>query len=118
MYIHVTRAEGFPMDLLTLQETARLLRVTPITVRRYITAGRLPALKVGKGLRIERQAVERLLDPIGPAGNGSQEPAPAGRPLTYDDPLWQLVGSASSAEPTDAARKYDYLAEAPARRAP
>lgn len=106
------------MDLLTLQETARLLRVTPITVRRYIAAGRLPAMKVGKGVRVERQAVEQLLAPVGPASDGPDRPVLAGQPLTYDDPLWELVGSASSAEPTDASRKYDYLAEAPARRAP
>jgi excisionase family DNA binding protein len=105
------------MDLLTVQETARLLRVTPITIRRYIADGRLPALKVGKAVRVERQAVERLLAPIGPAGNGSERPAPAGRPLSYDDPLWQLVGSASSPEPTDASRKYDELGDAPDPRA-
>lgn len=35
-----------------------------------------------------------------------------GRPLTYDDPLWELVGSVSSAEPTDASKKHEYLADA------
>lgn len=37
---------------------------------------------------------------------------PEDRPLTRDDPLWQLVGSATDAPPTDAAKKHEYLAEA------
>ncbi len=34
------------------------------------------------------------------------------QPLTRDDPLWELVGSATDAPPTDAAKKHEYLAEA------
>ncbi len=34
------------------------------------------------------------------------------QPLTRDDPLWELVGSATDAPPTDASKKYEYLAEA------
>ena len=38
---------------------------------------------------------------------------PAGRPLTYDDPLWKLVGSAQLQGPTDVSEnKYKYPAEA------
>ncbi len=36
----------------------------------------------------------------------------ADRRLTRDDPLWELVGSATDAPPTDAAKKHEYLAEA------
>ncbi|MSQ27465.1 MAG: hypothetical protein EXR51_04940 [Dehalococcoidia bacterium] len=31
--------------------------------------------------------------------------------ITKDDALWQLVGSANDAEPTDASQKYEYLAQ-------
>jgi hypothetical protein len=34
------------------------------------------------------------------------------RPMTFDDPLWKLVGSAKSAEATDASKKDEYVAEA------
>jgi excisionase family DNA binding protein len=54
------------MELITVQETARLLKVTPTTVRRYITAGRLPAVKVGRAVRVRKEAVETLLVPIAP----------------------------------------------------
>jgi hypothetical protein len=33
-------------------------------------------------------------------------------PLTKQDPLWQLVGSAADAGPTDASQKHEYLGEA------
>ena len=35
------------------------------------------------------------------------------RVLSREDPLWELVGSAVDAAPTDASRKHAYLAEAP-----
>lgn len=54
------------MDLLTVQETAKLLKVTPTTVRRYITAGQLPAVRVGRWVRIRQEAVDGLLSPITP----------------------------------------------------
>jgi len=97
------------MELLTIRETAQVLKVNPITVRRYIAGGRLPAVKVGKGVRVRREAVERLLTPVAPQ---TKRPLPTGRVLTYDDPLWQLVGSATDARPSDAAKKHEYLADA------
>jgi len=36
------------MDLLTVHETAAMLKVNPDTVRRYITSGRLPAVRIGR----------------------------------------------------------------------
>lgn len=38
--------------------------------------------------------------------------SPRGRPLTPDDPIFQLIGSATDAEPTDSSKKHEYLAEA------
>jgi hypothetical protein len=36
-----------------------------------------------------------------------------GKPMTYDDPLWELIGSAHSEGPTDvSSNKHKYLAEA------
>jgi excisionase family DNA binding protein len=99
------------MELLTVQETAEMLRVNPITVRRFIADGRLPAVKVGKGVRVQKDAVDQLLTPVAPKTPRAQKHVPAGRPLTYDHPLWKLVGSATDAPPTDASKKYEYLAD-------
>lgn len=51
------------------------------------------------------------------AGFGGLELTPIrrarrGQPLTREDALWKLVGSTTSAPPTDATKKHEYLAEA------
>lgn len=51
------------MELLTVNETAKLLRVSPITVRRRIADGQLEAVRVGKGIRVRREAVDEFLRP-------------------------------------------------------
>lgn len=35
-----------------------------------------------------------------------------GKPITKDDPIYKLLGTMPSDEPTDASRKHEYLAEA------
>jgi excisionase family DNA binding protein len=37
------------MELLTIQETAQMLKVNPITIRRFIADGRLEAVRIGGG---------------------------------------------------------------------
>ncbi len=92
------------MDLLTVQETAALLKVSDGTVRRHAAAARLPGVRVGRLIRIRREAVERFLEPVTPA---------TWKPLTADDSLWNIVGLATGDEPTDRARSKDeYIADA------
>ena len=93
------------MDLLTVQETADLLRVSAVTVRRHITAGRLKAKRFGRRVRVDRDELEAFMLPASVELKG--------RPFTEDDPLWNLVGAFRSDEPTDiASHKDEYLAEA------
>ena len=47
-----------------------------------------------------------------PYAEFARNPASILEQLTRDDPLWELVGSAADAPPTDAAKKHEYLAEA------
>ena len=44
---------------------------------------------------------------------GKVRAARSRRVLTKDDPLWELVGSAVDAGPTDASEKHAYLGEGP-----
>jgi excisionase family DNA binding protein len=108
------------MELLTIRETARILRVSTVTVRRFIADGRLPAVRVGKGVRVDQQALEQFAQPVAPKEpNGNSGPRRhQGRPMTADDPLSQLVGSVTDAPPTDSSKKYEYLADAIAPKAP
>ncbi len=47
--------------LLTVDEVARLMRVSNMTVYRLIKSGQMAAIRVGKNYRIRRRDVERYL---------------------------------------------------------
>lgn len=48
-------------QFLTVPEVADLLRVTPMTVRRWIKSGRLPASQIGRDYRIQAGDVDALV---------------------------------------------------------
>jgi excisionase family DNA binding protein len=126
------------MDLLTVQETAAMLKLSPVTIRRYIASGRLPAVRVGRGVRLRRADIEAFLEPVGHAGRPAIGRASAGagivgvdgdgtgpewgdgpdvllgEPTSEDDPLWDIVGMIDDPDgPTDvSSNKHKYLAEA------
>jgi excisionase family DNA binding protein len=111
------------MQLLTVQETAELLKISTITVRRFIADGRLPAIKVGRAVRIEKADAESIAQPVTPKARitSAKRTIPPGRPThsqgesgDHVNWLWRLAGIAGAeGEPTDVAeRKLEYLAEA------
>jgi excisionase family DNA binding protein len=101
------------MELLTVQETAQLLRVAPLTIRRYIQEGRLPGVKVGKAVRVRKEAVERFLKPINRKTRSRASATRRGKATSADDPLWSIVGIGRSGGPGDVSEnKRKYLAEA------
>ena len=60
--------------LLTVDEIARSLRVTEVTVRRWIARGWLPAIKVGGAVRIREEDLARFVTTPGtPAGGWGSE---------------------------------------------
>ncbi len=100
------------MDPLTVNEVANQLRISPMTVRRHIAAGRLHAVRIGRSIRISRDAVEHFTVPVAPdatRGHVVDEPEP--RPFTFDDPLWDIVGMIKDGPPDLAANHDRYLAE-------
>jgi excisionase family DNA binding protein len=103
------------MALLTVQETAKVLKVSPITVRRYIAAGRLPAVKVGKGIRVREESLDGVIQPVEAkqAPQAPDKPVRPGRRKPSAEALLNLIGIGSSDEPTDVAKlKDEYLAKA------
>ncbi len=46
--------------LLTVKEVAERLHVHPITVRRLIASGRLPAVRIGRAVRVREAAVAKM----------------------------------------------------------
>ena len=51
-------------DLLTVEESAKLLRVSPTTIWRLVQSGQLPAIRVGrKALRIRKSDLQAMVRP-------------------------------------------------------
>lgn len=67
----------------------------------------MQADQIPRSLRRDGEEVA-LLRPVKP----KRKRSPRGRQLTPENALWKLMGSASAAEPTDASKKHEYLAEA------
>ena len=61
-----------------------MLKVSPITIRRYIAAGRLPAVRVGRGIRVRGDAVEAFVSPVEPR-EPHRNTQPAQTPFNADD---------------------------------
>ena len=96
------------MELLTVKEVAAMLHVNPITVRRHIASGRLRCVRVGRLVRIPRDAVERFTELDEETARILRE----ARPTSDDDPLWRIIGMFDGDGPTDvASNKYKYLVE-------
>jgi len=56
-------------EILTVQEVAAYLKLSRTTVWRWCSEGKLQAFKVGRGWRIHRAEVERLVGgEVGPIG--------------------------------------------------
>jgi excisionase family DNA binding protein len=47
--------------LLSVNQTARALSMSPWTIRAYITAGKLKAVRIGRRVLIEPSELERLI---------------------------------------------------------
>lgn len=64
--IVISQAPASPLEeheLLTLKETARLLRINPRTAWRWCKSGRLPGVKIGHEWRVRRSDLLALLTP-------------------------------------------------------
>lgn len=67
-------------DLLTIPEAAAALKVSPVTISRWLKQGRLPAYRMGpRAVRIRRDDLAEVLTPSGHAdgergGTGGAEP--------------------------------------------
>ena len=85
-------------DLLTAREAAELLKVKKATVYEMIKRGEIPAVKIGKQLRIDQKDLNKLLQPA--AGEESEEePVRSGIVLCGQDNCLNIIASHISALP-------------------
>lgn len=77
-------------EFLTIKETAELLRLSPVTIRRYINSGALAAVRVGRAIRVRPEAIERFVIQVAPESqrspSHSHDPA-GGRGMRRDAEL-------------------------------
>lgn len=56
-------------------EVAEALKVRPVTVRKWIAGGKLPAFRVGSRLRVRPEDVQRMVDEPAAAAAAGKETA-------------------------------------------
>ena len=49
------------MELLTIEETAVYLKMSPQVVRRWLRENKLPGVKIGKEWRIDKERLDSML---------------------------------------------------------
>jgi excisionase family DNA binding protein len=71
-------SSGGPLEdsFLTVAEVAEILKLNQQTVRNWIDQGSLPALRVGRRVRIRRSDLERLLEEARTGGGASWSSEP------------------------------------------
>lgn len=57
-------AQALISPLVTVEEVAHLVRLTPAAIRRMIRAREIPATRIGREYRIPRRVVENWLAPL------------------------------------------------------
>jgi excisionase family DNA binding protein len=93
-------------SFLTVAEVAEMLKLNQQTVRNWIDQGSLPALRVGRRVRIKRSDFERVLarSYTGGAGAGAGEAGPSaedfwgGEPVGVPDPGLMADEAVTAAE--------------------
>lgn len=86
-------------NLFNINQAAFILKVHPLTVRRYIREGRLKAIKVGGNVRIKEsqlQELNREFAPRIPKMKTATETRTPAKTFTDIDPFFQLQGRGAS----------------------
>jgi excisionase family DNA binding protein len=76
-------------SFLTVAEVAEMLKLNQQTVRNWIDQGSLPALRVGRRVRIKRSDFDRVLAQsyTGGGGTGAQEAGPSAEDFWGGEPI-------------------------------
>ncbi len=90
-------------NLFNVNQAAYILKVHPLTIRRYIKEGRLKAVKVGGNVRIKESSLQEFNKDFNPTQQQEEATRPATRvklqpakPFTVDDPFLRLKGRGAS----------------------
>lgn len=103
--MHIDFFERFCFDrsmenLFNVNQAAFILKVHPLTIRRYIKEGRLKALKVGGAIRIKEKDLHEFNKDYSPAPRvtetGMKVKLNPAKSFSMDDPFLRLNGRGAS----------------------
>ncbi len=87
-------------NLLSVKQVAFILKVHPLTIRRYINDKRLKAIKVGGNVRIDENELQNFHKDINPSDKSKnrifKSTKQAAKQFGPDDPLFHLMGRGAS----------------------
>lgn len=79
-------------DLLTVKQVAIILKIHPLTVRRYINEGKLKAVKIGGNVRVSQQELKSFSESYIPHSRPVKTTVVSSTASTFspNDPLFRL----------------------------
>lgn len=87
-------------NLLSVKQVAFILKVHPLTIRRYINEKKMKAVKVGGNIRIEEEELQSFHKEVTPKDRSKNRVFKTGKLLdkkfTDADPLFRLKGRGAS----------------------
>ncbi len=87
-------------NLLSVKQVAFILKVHPLTIRRYITDKKLKAVKIGGNVRIDENELQNFHKDIAPADKTKNRVfklnKTAAKQFDPEDPLFHLMGRGAS----------------------
>lgn len=87
------------MELLTIEEIARICQLHQMTIRRHIAEGKLRVVRIGRAVRVRKEDFEGYLKPQNVTTSKQKtERAMPRKPLTKDDSIFHLVGIVDSSD--------------------
>lgn len=86
------------MDYLTVKQTAVMLKIHPLTVRRYIREGKLEAVRIAGNIRIKEEDLKKLIETFVPQSRPLEKGKILAKKSTFSvrDPFFRLKGKAIS----------------------
>lgn len=87
-------------DFLTVNQVSIILKVHPLTIRRYISQGKLKAIKLGGNVRISQDNLKNFSQNYTPHLNHKTQPTRVvtSTPFSSTDPLMRLKGRGISVD--------------------
>lgn len=77
-------------EFFTVKEAAGLLKVHPITIRRYIREGKLKAVRAGGNIRIAKSGFTAFTESFVPKSNKAPALMARESNFSFDDPIFRL----------------------------